>query len=71
LLSVTGDVRIVLHVELDVLQRCSLSHLPMDRTNVCVRIRKTNVHFEISDTSEKIALIDIPVYLHGVSSGIK
>ena len=61
LLCVAGNVRVIHHVELDVLQRGSLSNLPVNGTDIGRGIRLTNVDFEIPHTAQEIVLIDIPL----------
>lgn len=63
LLSIAGNVGVALHIKLDVLERCTLSNLPVDSTDRSILICETNIHFEVSNASEKVRLDNILFYV--------
>lgn len=60
LLSVVRNVGVELHIKLNVLKRSCLRHLPMDPTNVRVRIRQPDVYLEVANAAEEIGRVEVP-----------
>lgn len=61
LLSITGGVAIVAHVEFDVLKTCTLRHLPMNPADIRFRVGEAQVYLEVLDVAQEIVLVYIPL----------
>jgi hypothetical protein len=61
LLGVAWYVRVVLHVELDILKRRCLCDLPVDSTDIGTRVSQADINLEVFNASQKVGRVKVPV----------
>jgi hypothetical protein len=49
------------HIKFYVLERCALGDLPVNTTNGCISVSTSYVNLEVSNASQEVVLIDIPI----------
>ena len=61
LLGVARNIRVIQHVELNVLQGRSLRYLPVDCAHIGRWIRRPNINLEVLDAAQEVVLVQIPL----------